>query len=241
MPDNLELARSAAVLLELPVNFSRAVWPARFELFNVPRSTTDTTTATTDGATAAATDDRKATIPVVIDGAHNRDSICKLLSRIVMRYGDVPLTVIFGAAADKNVSSMLQALTAHCCSASDTTTASAAGATAVRADTVASLLLVTAKHPRAASAAQLAAAAAAAAAGASVTPFNNSGEQQHTDVSVYDALLSALSHAGKDRVVLVCGSLVVAAEARAALYKHWPQLFTADDWVHYAGENTAAA
>jgi folylpolyglutamate synthase/dihydropteroate synthase len=158
------------------------------------------------------------------------------------RYGDVPLTVIFGAAADKNVSSMLQLLTAHCCdasaaaSATDTTTATASG---VRTDTASSLLLVTAKHPRAASAAQLAAAAAAAA-----TTDNTSDEQQQqqlVDISVHDALLSALSSAGKARVVLVCGSLVVAAEARAALYKHWPALFAATDWVHHAEEDTTAA
>jgi folylpolyglutamate synthase/dihydropteroate synthase len=151
---------------------------------------------------------------------------------------DVPLTVIFGAAADKNVSSMLQLLTAHCCSASATASATA-GASAARADTASSLILVTAKHPRAASAAQLAAAAAAA----TVTTEDNSNDEQQQLVgaSVHDALLSALSSTAQHRVVLVCGSLVVAAEARAALFKHWPALFAADDWVHHAGEDTNTA
>jgi folylpolyglutamate synthase/dihydropteroate synthase len=162
------------------------------------------------------------------------------------RYGDVPLTVIFGAAADKNVSSMLKALTAHCCGATTTagaitTAAASASASGAREDTASSLLLVTAKHPRAASAAQLTAAAAAA----SFTTADNSSEQQQqqqlVDLSVHEALLSALRSAGQHRVVLVCGSLVVAAEARAALFKHWPALFAAADWVHHAGEDTNTA
>jgi folylpolyglutamate synthase/dihydropteroate synthase len=90
VPDNLELARSAAVLLGLPVDFSRALWPARFEVFNVPRNSTSyAVTASNSGAAAddddAAVADAGATMPVVIDGAHNRDSICKLLSRVVQR------------------------------------------------------------------------------------------------------------------------------------------------------------
>jgi folylpolyglutamate synthase/dihydropteroate synthase len=83
VPDNLELARSAAVLLGLPVDFSRAVWPARFEGFNVPcNSTTNAANTATNGDAAAA---NGAITPVVIDGAHNRDSICKLLRRVAER------------------------------------------------------------------------------------------------------------------------------------------------------------
>jgi folylpolyglutamate synthase/dihydropteroate synthase len=87
VPDNLELARCAAVQLGLPVDLNRAVWPARFEVFDVPRNiTADSNTATGGGTAAAAAAAADGLIThVVIDGAHNRDSICKLLHRVVQR------------------------------------------------------------------------------------------------------------------------------------------------------------
>ncbi len=144
---------------------AQVVWPGRFEVL--------------DGALGGKT--------VILDCAHNGDSIAKLIATLEELYPGERPTLIFGASDDKDVSGMLAGLLPL---------ASAA-------------ILTRADHPRASDPKHLAAAAEAVAAREGVALSLNVA---HT---VGQALVAAQQTAAS--LIVITGSLFLVADARAQL------------------------
>jgi dihydrofolate synthase / folylpolyglutamate synthase len=95
--DNTRLAHGAAILLRevgLPIDdqaiahgLASTHWPARFEVV--------------DGAP-----------PVVIDGAHNGDSMRRLVESLRLTFPDRPVVLVFGSSRDKDLARMIPELAA---------------------------------------------------------------------------------------------------------------------------------
>lgn len=125
-----------------------------------------------------------------------------LFPLVTERYPGADLHVVFGAATDKSVEAML-----------DTILRSGTG-----------LILVRASHPRAASTCALWSIVRKQAEG--ITPVNGD------ETSVEEGLQLAIRTGTKAGIVIVCGSLYVAARARQWLAHEHPQLFETQDWVY---------
>lgn len=120
---------------------------------------------------------------VVIDGAHNVDSIERMVETVRDFHGGDPVCVVLGTSRDKDVKGMLRAL----------------------APSTGRLLAVQSANPRAWEAGALAALA------------RSLGIVTSEHQRVAEALVAARAAAGPAGLVLVTGSLYVAAEAREAL------------------------
>lgn len=111
--------------------------------------------------------------------------------------------VVFGAAMDKSLESMLGVL-----------------------HNKANLILVRAPHPRAASTSKLLELLSdKAKACIDISTYNE-------DMAVEEGLQLALRLGAERGVTIVCGSLYVAARARQWLAHEHPHLFDNEDWVH---------
>lgn len=118
---------------------------------------------------------------VVIDGAHNADSVRRLVQTVHALYPDQRAVWVFGAGRSHDVGAMLTQLPAS------------------------PVVLCSAGHPRALPLDELLLVAGRAGLAATAA------------ASVEEAVLHAKHAAGPHGMVVVCGSLFVAAEARAAL------------------------
>jgi dihydrofolate synthase/folylpolyglutamate synthase len=131
--------------------------------------------------------------PLLLDGAHNRASLERLLEALAAHFPGRRVAVVFGAAADKDVDGMLEALSGR--------------------QAWAAVVLTRTDHPRAAKPDDLARrytrldrAGAATAAGAAATAAN-----------VHEAMRSARDAVGNDGLVVVCGSVYLVGEAMEGL------------------------
>jgi len=151
--------------------------------------------------------------PVVVDCAHNLDSVNRLLETMAQEYPGQPVTVIMGAGRTKQVHSMLTALLAH----------------APR------LILVSSRHPLAMPVDDFVELAHAILG--EQTGSNGTGRVQphiYAAASITEALDLAVSVTPADGVILGTGSVFVAAEVREAWAARYPQAFDPADWVFEA-------
>jgi dihydrofolate synthase/folylpolyglutamate synthase len=88
----LDLARSAGLVLDneaIRTSFKQVNWPGRFEVVHT-------------------------TPPVVFDCAHNRDSVKRLAQTVNEYFPGRPITLVFGAMEDKDISGMFAELLPQC-------------------------------------------------------------------------------------------------------------------------------
>jgi dihydrofolate synthase/folylpolyglutamate synthase len=122
--------------------------------------------------------------PVVIDSAHNRDSARKLRLALDDYFPGKPVTLVFGASEDKDISGMFAELMP-------------------RVETV---IATQSFHPRAIEPERL------------IELAHQFGRPAKIVSDVAQALEEAIRSGDDDRMVLVAGSLFVAAGAREAWY-----------------------
>ena len=160
-------------------------WPGRFELLPWP-----------DGGV----------IPLLVDCAHNVDSIQVLLATLEEHYPGRPLTFIFGANRDKALGPILERLLA----------------------VSPRLVLVQSRHPKAlptqAILEETAPLTAAQGGVCAVYPATSMGEAL--------ALAQAITPAGG--LLVGTGSVFVVAELREAWCQRFPEVFPRQDWVYQA-------
>lgn len=135
--------------------FSQVSWPARFEIL------------------------RKMP-PLVVDSAHNGDSMVKLRDTLNEYFGDLPFIMIFGSSADKEMDAMLTAILPR----------------------VELVIASQSIHPRAKDANELK---------DIVAPY---GVPVIAAAPAEAALAKALELAGKDKGIIVTGSMFIAAAIR---------------------------
>jgi len=187
-------------------------WPCRMEAFDVLCSE-DSGAHSTGSSAVTEASQKRAT--VVLDGAHNGDSVKLFLQGLRSAYPGRHIHVLFGAGLEKCLGDMLTELSAQ-------------------SDTV---CFVQSKHFKAASEQELH--DAAVRAGYSLPIPAHCTPQPRSTASTVGARLKAAitrqSHGGPDEqpvpVIAVCGSLFAAAEAREALLAMEPSLFAENDWV----------
>lgn len=158
-------------------------WPARIEWLPLPHT---------------------GVIPLVVDCAHNLDSLEILLSTLANRFPQRPSTFIFGVNKDKDIGPMLACLTAAC----------------------ERIVLVQSRHPKALPVPQLRDALAAASTRPNLTVISAA--------SMQDGLEAALALSPPEGFLIGTGSVFVAAELREAWNARYPGLFPENDWVHQA-------
>ena len=180
-------------------------WPCRMETFEV-------LCPAEPGAQSSAAG-RRAT--VVLDGAHNGDSVRLFLQGLRAAYPTRHIHVLFGAGLEKCLGDMLTELSAQC-------------------DTA---CFVQSKHFMAASELELHDAAAGAGYALPI-PEHCAPQPRSAGSTVGTRLKAAIarqSSGGPDAaaqpVLAVCGSLFAAAEARETLFTLEPGLFGEADWV----------
>ncbi len=142
--------------------FRQAVWPGRFEILQREPF-------------------------VVLDSAHNRDSASRLRQTLDDYLPGRPVTLIFGASEDKDISGILAELMPR----------------------VQRVVVVKSFHPRAANPEWLA------------NMIREHGRPATIVPDVADALVETLRQANPDEVILVAGSIFVAAGARSAWLKQF--------------------
>jgi len=155
----LQAAREEGLMITddaIREGFKTVKWPARFEILHREP-------------------------PVIIDSAHNRDSALKLRVAIDDYFDGLPVILVFGASADKDIDGMYAELLPR----------------------VERVITTESTHPRAKDAQQLAELA------------RQCGRPAQAVVPVEKALKTALDLAGNKKVILVAGSLFIAAAVRA--------------------------
>lgn len=209
------LAMAAADEAVLTKGWDRAFWPGRFEVFgDRPRLLGPEVT-------------------VVLDVAHNVDSIARLLAEARRRFGPSELWALFGTGSDKDAVGMLAQLLLP-------TKQEGEGGTGGGLRRV---VLCQAANARAVPVDALAALAARARSG-SPAPFSSPSATVVVDAGgagvapglVLERLLRDASAAGQSApvVLLVCGSFYVVAAARAHLAATRPGLFASrGDWAFH--------
>ncbi len=221
----------------LTKGWDRAFWPGRFEAFSIPVGPSACTT-------------------VVLDVAHNVDSVARLLEEARgSPFSSSPsceLWALFGTGSDKDAAGMLAELVAPAQGEE-----AAAGGAMIRR-----LALCQARHPRAVPVDALAALAARAKSGSPTTPRGPNGllarasttttivrgeaAAETTPEAALERLLAEAAEAGGAAppagggrggvVLLVCGSFYVVAAARAHLAATRPGLFASrkgEDWAFH--------
>ena len=164
-------------------------WPGRFEMLP---------------------DAADAPFPLLIDCAHNVDSVTLLLATLEQFYPGRPITFIFGANRDKELAPEMELILGY----------------------TKRVVLVQSQHPKATPLADLSAQFAQVVAG--------SQQEEAGDVRVVAApsMAQAIALAGEmtppDGLLVGSGSVFVAADLREAWNRLHPGAFPADDWVHAA-------
>ena len=192
--ENRALVEAACAALGVGTGgLEHARWPARFERIEVAGRR-----------------------PLLVDAAHNGDSVRRLLEDAAATYPEVAAwTVVFGCGAEKEGrEDMLAALGAFAGSVESISFVEAAFSKGADA-------LPPSKRPAAAAA--LAAAAGEGALRGKVAARATPGS--------YDVLDAATRDPRPDAAVLVCGSVYVAAEAREWAADADPACLPADDWA----------
>ncbi len=170
-------------------------------------------------------------VTVVLDGAHNGDSVELFLKGLRTKYPGREITVLFGAGLEKQLDDMLSQLQSS-------------------AD---SIVFLQSKHFKSASEQELETASKKAGFSLPISPLYSPPKDKIDGGTVYHRLQSAILHSagiaeeartrspskqGCDStseapVIAVCGSLFASAEARECLYKFDPNLFKDWDWVRF--------
>lgn len=162
-------------------------WPGRFEML------------------PAAAD---APFPLLVDCAHNVDSVTLLLATLQKVYPERPVTFLFGANRDKELRPEMELIL----------------------DFTPRVVLVQSQHPKATPLADLAAQFAQIAAERSA----GVAAQVVAAPSMTAAIAAANELTPPGGLLVGSGSVFVAAELREAWNSLHPGLFPADDWVHTA-------
>ena len=149
--------------------------------------------------------------PLVVDCAHNKDSLEILLSTLAATQPRRPFTFVFGVNSDKDVMPML-------------TLASAASQR---------IVLVQSRHPKAMPARELRAAVDALP--------TDEGRMVISEASMKAAIETAQGITPSDGYIVGTGSVFVAAELREAWNGLHAGLFAADDWIHEANTDPPLA
>lgn len=173
-------------------------WPGRFERLPIP------------ALGSFAIEMQPPTQPILVDCAHNLDSMERLLDTLAQIYPGQPVTVIMGAGRTKQVQPMLTALLGS----------------APR------LVMVSSRHPLASPVDDLLALARTILDGQNLS---NSAGRADPDLFGADAMSAALDLAVSitpaNGIVVGTGSVFVAAELREAWAERYPQAFESNDWV----------
>mmetsp|Transcript_22849 Transcript_22849/g.42653 ORF Transcript_22849/g.42653 Transcript_22849/m.42653 type:complete len:566 (-) Transcript_22849:276-1973(-) len=219
---------SAAVCRHLHVplqGMQTYYWPCRMETFDL-------------GAATAAGEQRSHEPIIVLDGCHNTLSVDLCVRGLRDRYPakqGYDLWVAFGSGKDKNLDAMLEAVmqSADGMIATVSKHFRALDAQAM-VDHVQPRYRLKLLHPS-----ETAISAMAAAEGAALKSGNvaarltwaiNQARKRSQQASV-----------GKHVVIVVCGSLFVAAEAREFLFNAFPLQFSPNDWVRFKDEEIPMA
>lgn len=149
--------------------------------------------------------------PVVVDCAHNKDSLEILLSTLAATHARRPFTFVFGVNSDKDIGPML-------------TLAIAASPR---------IVLVQSRHPKALPVADL-------RAGFGSWPVEE-GRTVVAAPSMDKAIETAREITPADGYIVGTGSVFVAAELREAWNRLHPGLLPADDWIHEANTDPPLA
>lgn len=172
-------------------------WPGRFELLPMPREETS---------------------PLLVDCAHNVDSINILLNTLANYFPQRPLTFIFGANRDKPMVPMLRRLMS----------------------VSPRLVLVSSRHPKALPSTEILTELQPWLAQPIPSPTGTkaSGRMASSTpvVKVADTMAEAIDTATAitpdDGLLVGTGSVFVVAELREAWEARYPGIFPATDWVH---------
>lgn len=149
--------------------------------------------------------------PILVDCAHNSDSM-DLLVRLVRRHlAPRPLTVIFGASRAKDTLGMMKRLL---------------GLTP-------RMVLVNSQHPKALTTQEL---WAELEGWLATDPQAGEGLTIQMAPTMQDALTQAAAMTPAGGVMVGCGSVFVAAALRGAWYERHPHLFPPEDWVREAAQ-----
>lgn len=124
--------------------------------------------------------------PIVIDSAHNRYSALRLRQAMDDYFPGLPVLLVFGASADKDIEGMFQELLPR----------------------VRRVITTQSIHPRAIEAEKL------------VELAHRCGRSAEAITPIEDALEVALDEAGQEAVILITGSIFVAAAAQEILAKY---------------------
>ena len=149
--------------------------------------------------------------PLVVDCAHNKDSLETLLSTLAATHARRPFTFIFGVNSDKDIMPML----------------ALARAASRR------IVLVQSRHPKAMPTPDLRAAFDALPA--------DEGRMVVAAPSMEAAIETAQGMTPSDGYIVGTGSVFVAAELREEWNGLHPGLFAADDWIHEANTDPPLA
>ena len=180
---------------------ARTRWPCRIEWLPQPEEPQSKRQDSTDGE-----------MPLVVDCAHNRDSLEILLSTLAETHPRRPFTFVFGTSRDKDIAPMLT----HAIAASPR------------------IVLVQSRHPKAMSAADLRAAMA-------TLPGLSDDQTVISAPSMKAALEIATRITPTGGYLVGTGSVFVAAELREAWNELHPGLFPPDDWIHEANTDPPLA
>ena len=149
--------------------------------------------------------------PLVVDCAHNKDSLEILVSTLAATQPRRPFTFIFGVNSDKDIMPML----------------ALARAASRR------IVLVQSRHPKAMPTPDLRAAFDALPA--------DEGRMVVAAPSMEAAIETAQGMTPSDGYIVGTGSVFVAAELREEWNRLHPGLFSADDWIHEANTDPPLA
>ena len=162
-------------------------WPGRFEILP---------------------DAAGAPVPLLIDCAHNVDSVALLLTTLEQFYPGRPITFIFGANRDKELGPEMELILGY----------------------TQRVVLVQSQHPKATPLADLSAQFAQI-----VARRQETGDVQVvTAPSMAEAITHASDLTPPGGLLVGSGSVFVAADLREAWNRLHPGAFPADDWVHAA-------
>jgi len=143
-------------------------------------------------------------MPMVVDCAHNRDSLEILLSTLAATHAGRPFTFVFGVNSDKDIAPMLK----------------------LAASASPRIVLVQSRHPKALPVRELRAANGS-------LPVEE-GRMVVAAPSMDAAIETAQGITPADGYIVGTGSVFVAAELREAWNRLFPGLLPADDWIHEA-------
>lgn len=169
-------------------------WPGRFEMLPLPP---------------------EPQVPLLVDCAHNIDSIQALVDNLAFYFPGRPATFIFGVNRDKDLAPVFPLLL----------------------DASPRLVLVTSRHPKARPAADVARALDEFLA----RHPHLAVPQIHVARSMDEAIQVAAGWTPPDGLMVGTGSVFVVAELREAWYARYPWLFPEHDWVREAAQEPLLA